>query len=203
MGCFDRTCALSRTAIHEGDQVLILYWRPYTSELTGQSEDIFPDKSTYEAKQVLRKVASWKSIDQEKYDAEDVWMMGGKDFLVLRGKYNGYGWIETDGIDSDSPDVPAGTRIWPWVLIHEWAARLALETLGDYDLDSTYAEDPILVARYIVQYAFWTRTQLFYPDHLLGAQHYDNSEVRAQIELCKRTIAFLEERVKEEVDDEE
>lgn len=203
MGCFDEVCAISRTAIHHGDPIVILYWKPWASEFTGKSEDIFPDKSTYEALQVLRKEASWENKMAGKWQAEDQWSMGGSDFAVLRGKYDDYGWIETEAENSERPDIPVGTRIWPWVLVHEWAAKYALENVGGYDLDAVFAEDPILVAKYIAQYAFVARIQLFYPDHLLGAQYFDNDEVRMQIELCKRTIAFLEERIDEEANDEE
>ena len=201
MGCFDEVCALSRTAIHRGDPILIIYWAPHKSSLTQEVEDIFPDKSTYEALQVLRKQASWES---GKYEETDQWELGGRDFQVLRGRYNDYGWIETDSVSSERPDYPAKTRIWPWVLVHEWAAKYALENIGGYDLDAVLADDPILAAKYIAQYAFVARIQLFYPDHLLGAQYFDNDEVRMQIDLCRRTLTFLETRFNEdEAEDEE
>ena len=203
MGCFDEVCALSRTAIHRGDPILIIYWAPHKSLLMQEAKDIFPSKSTYEALQILRKEASVESQRRDQWQAEDAWAFGAQDFQVLRGKYNDYGWIETDSISSERPDYPASTQIWPWVLVHEWAAKYALESISGYDMDAVFAEDPILVARYIAQYAYVARIQLFYPDHLLGAQYFDSDEVRMQIDLCRRTIAFLETRIDEDEEQDE
>lgn len=169
MGCFDSTCAFSRTAIHYGDEVLLvaLNYNLYREDLL-QTYNLSNRLFDYRERKKEGK------LDPPGYDRNPFRFIG-------VGIYNDYGSIE--GFDNSIPDR---TKLWSdyQFLVHKSIA----EGLLNRPLNLENLEED---ATELIDLAFIARVQLK-GNHTLGAQHFDKDEINIQRKLIALTSLVLD-----------
>jgi len=201
MGCFDSTCAITRTAIHHGD-LCYLFWWPNEKRL---GETYIPMRSTYEGIQSFRKTSNTMArlrlfldrddglppVTDEELDALPLeWDSRIKHYVVLRGTYNDYGWLDEYPENDDfREEWRSGAKVASCFFVHASIVEYICNRIG-VDING----DPLDVARAIHVFAHIARIQLYWPDLLLGAQYFDQDELLAQSELLLLTANIIRSR---------
>ncbi len=155
MGHFDATDPITRTPIHEGDEVLMVCLYPYPYKYLGATEPTtisMRDRAhVYELLDLIYLRDFEENQELNRHEG----------VLVARGKYSGYSWL--DG--SDLQNHPAKSK--PRDEVFKFFVHIeVLEWLG-IDVSSSRNMDELLVE--VLQFAISTRTQLFH-HNLLGEQ---------------------------------
>ena len=181
MGCFDCTCALTRTSIHSGDEVLYVQ---VTSKYNANTYNLLQEFYRIESERRHLAELREQPTDDERYsiflDLQEARAVFNGHIAI--GIYNDYGSIE--GYDNDE-DLPKGVN-WDEVqfMIHREAAEIFL---GE-KLDPGRLMEQL---KMLVVACFTARIQLF-GHYLLGAQHFDTDELRLQDLVVEATQAMIE-----------
>lgn len=170
MGCFDSTCAFSRTAIHCGDEVLLValdYNNAYRKDLL----------ETYRLMNQLFDYKRRKKAGRfdSRYDKSPFRFIG-------VGIYNDYGSIE--GFDNDIPNKIEGS----WWDYQFFVHKSVAEGLLDRSLDLNNLEEDAIE---LIELAFIARVQLK-GNAILGAQYFDKNEIDIQRKLTTLTNLVLD-----------
>jgi hypothetical protein len=181
MGCFARTCGISNTGINEGESVVIIVFNQ-------------PSPKESELYQILQYTYSQqRKIAEEKKKTYDDKL--GFQFIddgfhnkpinrVIQGEYNDYGWIEDD--DTEPDYEYASMR---HLVFHTWAVEHILnKKIKDIELTIQTGID-------ILQSCFYLRKSPL--DWMLGNQHPDVHELKAQLALNEASNKYLSKKIKE------
>jgi len=188
MGCFDSTCALTRVAVHHGEPVYAVLWRPHKEVFSDKTYE--PQRSTYKLLvDVLRKEASWR--EEYRYmpydDRPKEWGVWAKYVTLYHGAYDDYGWIE--GVDRPE-GIPRHSE-W-YFFAHERVVHKICKVYEDVPLDG----DPLEIVKAIAVFAYKTRTPLFAQDWLLGEQYgtyRERFDQRLLLEMTKELLDYKDE----------
>jgi len=111
-----------------------------------------------------------------------------KNYVVLRGTYNDYGWLEEypDNPDFEKEWRAVGVKVASCFFVHASVVEYICNHIG-VDIDG----DPLDVAKAVHIFAYIARIQLYWPDLLLGAQYFDKDELLAQSEVLLLTANMI------------
>lgn len=175
MGCFDSTCAITRTAIHVGDEVLIVGIKP-----VGEAQSF----NTYDLCEALAFHLDVKKQMVGQACRDDYTVSCSPLRFVAIGTYNDYGSIE--GLEQEQ-GLNQEYNWWDWqILVH----KEVVDSLLGRVVERT--DDLLEVVLELVGKANRARIQLY--TGLLGAQHYDEAELDLQKEICELTLEQLHKK---------
>ena len=204
MGCFDSTCAVTRTAVHHGDEVLMVCIRDMPHVVFSGQTHSRRKASVYELLIDTRlegidgeDLPEWKQKPEE----ERRHRLNFYGYVMRLGIYNDYGWLE----DLEQPETaPDGKRYYEGDNTFKFFIHKSVvdEILG---CDSS-SLDIINVVRKIAEFAYDCRVELYH-SHLLGEQYGGSSEVEANshsllIKLMQKAHDFVYDKATNEDDDE-
>lgn len=187
MGCWDETCALTRLNIRAGDDVLaVLVHDDVWGSTYSLGQRIHMHNSMKEhvigIRTRLREIAESASDTTGLKAFVDTMEDSGalKDVWAGVGKYDDYGWIETDWPDapSDRPDnacVKGGRA--SYFLVRLDAVKLLLS------IDEITPANVFDVLQKLLGKASWCRIELFSQVNPVGEQHFSRETYAEQVKL--------------------
>jgi hypothetical protein len=181
MGCFDSTCAFTRTAVGSGDEILIVALDPKSYCCSGGGF------TTYD---LSNNAGYYKRVKTSEDMPNPVSPFR---FLGI-GHYNSYGTI--DEFDNDAGLEQEERSWWDYQFI---VHREVAEGLLNKKLDPNNLEDDVIR---LIEIAYLARVQLHGND-LLGVQHADKAERVLQLKLLGLATTILERELEMLEDDEE
>jgi hypothetical protein len=194
MGCFDSVCAFTRTAVHVGDEVLLVLLNPLALNEENtyhllQGIATYEEDKRYFPQKVAAIITRYErrgiEVTQEMRDETERDNTPKNPFRFFGfGVYDDYGSIE--GCDNGQ-GLEDRHDWWNYqFFVHKSVVLSLLEdpTLTHEDL----TEDHIVR---LAQIAYRARVQLF-GNHLLGAQYYDRYEIILQKKIIQLTTEILD-----------
>lgn len=181
MGCFDATCAFTRTSVHCGDEVLLVGIRP---------REPFPRWDTYNLSEDIALIIDVaNSFDNEVRKNNYLKVKFPVRFTVI-GTYDDYGSVKINNERFDNEvglDEKYAYYDWQFFVHKQVVDRLIGCTVTNYDNLTD-------VVQKLVNIAMLARIQLS-GNCLLGQQHYDKQELQLQRELLNVTDRILADKL--------
>lgn len=172
MGCFDSTCAFSRTSVHHGDEVIMVVTKAnYIKDTYNLGQRVYEYQES-------RARARENANDPEYIK---LWQPRSPFVYIGIGIYNDYGSIESFDID---PLKDKG-EFWDY---HFFCHKSVAEGLVDATITEENLEAAVIK---LVGIAFLARIQLF-GNTLLGEQYYSKDEIILQRKLSKLRESVLD-----------
>jgi len=205
MGCFDKTCVLTNTAISRGDSCfIIIFWKELKDIFFKNNKD---RDLTYKFLQYLsEKVYEIESFSETRAEREDSQFLKFqehsmdfynkilKSYKVYYGPYNDYGFIEGAKKDAEDEYEDFGLDL----IMHTFAIEHLLgknikTILNDVETDKILYPASFLFDFITTCYSY--RINLFWK-WLLGEQHDWIDEMKNQLKFLKETETFLKQKIK-------
>lgn len=195
MGCFDSTCAFTRTSVSAGDEVLLVGIRPrepFTSfDTYNLANEIYAYNVNIEYEEKVEELGRKNSIDF----GERIQHYNPIRFSVI-GTYDDYGSVEVNNEKFDNE-----TGLDEKYTYYDWqffVHKQVVDTLIGYTV--TNYDNLTNVIQKLVNIAMLARIQLA-GNCLLGQQHYDRNEIELQRKLLNVTDRILADKLQEYDDD--
>lgn len=185
MGCFDSTCAFTRTSVSAGDEVLLVGIRPrepFTSfDTYNLANEIYAYNVNIEYEEKVEELGRKNSERIQHYNPIR--------FSVI-GTYDDYGSVEVNTKRFDNEvDLDDKYTYYDWqFFVHKAVVEKLLDIIID---EQTNLVD---VVKELVKLAMLARIQLS-GNCLLGQQHYDKQELQLQRKLLNVTDRILADKL--------
>lgn len=185
MGCFDSTCAFTRTSVSCGDEVLLVGIKPREPyprwDTYNLADDIYRfNITTKQNEEMIELEKKYEGLTLTKYDVYNPIR-----FAVI-GSYDDYGSVEVNNERFDNEtglDEKYTYYDWQFFVHKSVVDSLIGYTVTNYDNLTD-------VVTKLVNLAFIARIQLAC-NCLLGQQHYDKQEIELQRKLLNLTDTVL------------
>lgn len=184
MGCFDKTCMLSNTAIKEGDRAVVIVLDNECFPIS----NIVRGNAMIQRRKIRQNEPVIDAITQSFIENPDSGFK--KHFFapvdgVEIGVYNDYGSLHESKIELNDSNA-----VW----FHEWAAKHLLSAEKETDLNVYLPDNSVELAAFLM-YNLMTYRKPFLDGEGIGEQHDSIHEMRKQIQLNELTNKFLQKRI--------
>lgn len=201
MGCFDKTCSITNTAISKGDScVIIRFWKEFQDWFfkNNKSNNLVYKLFNY----LLDHFYEIESLHN--YDIKDSYREIKikqfqdilRDYTCYFGTYNDYWFIEEDLTEIE---LNLETDLYIHTFALEQLFNKSIEQIKN-DINTDKIFEPSFFLKDFIWLCLENRINLFWKN-LLGEQHDGLTEMNKQLKLLKETEKFLKNKIKKYKDD--